>query len=455
MTRIWRLGLTALLILLSLALALPAGTQGGIQVTQNAYEYAFRDHITFRLAVSSDSEIIEITLFARISGESGRQRDEPEFEPGKSVSAEVVWDEMAEDTYRPPGVTVRYWWKIQDAAGNEFKTDPVTFVYMDDRHSWQVLENEDVALYWYRGDDSLGNTLFERAVQAIEQISNELGVEVEDKLKIFIYGSYGDLRAALSEGSHEWVGGTSFTDYAIVAAGVAPDNLDYGLRVVPHELTHAVIAQMMEPPFGQLPHWMDEGLATHYEGSITSDERAALQEAIEKNSLLSIRSLASNFPEDYDLAILSYAESNSVIEFIFEVYGNETMTQLLEVFAVGAHQDDGFIEVLGFDVDSLEDEWRAFIGAPLREGVTRATPVPMETPEVATATPLSEPTATSQAVVIATDTPLPRPTATLREPQKETSTPESEPLTGLWCLSPLPGAALLGLFLLFRPQASR
>lgn len=474
MTKTWRLGLTFLLlilsVLLSLAFSSPAGAQSGIQVTLNEYEYVFREHITFHLEANSESEITEIVLSARVSGESGRQRDEPEFEPGESVSVEVIWDEMAEDSYRPPGVEIEYWWKIKDAAGNELKTEPVTFVYMDDGHLWQMLENEAVALYWYKGDGNFGQALFDRATQAIEQISTELGVEVENRIKIFIYGTYDDLRASLGEGSHQWVGGTSFTDYAVVAAGVAPSNLSYGLRVVPHELTHAVIAQMMEPPFGCLPHWMDEGLAMHYEGPMTLDERTALQKAIENNSLLSIRSLASNFPEDYEQAILSYAESNSVIEFIFEVYGNEAMARLLEVFAVGAYQDDGFLQVLGFDVDGLEDEWREYIGAPPREGVTRATPVPLptqtftpapptatvqirptpgplETPETATATPLPEPTATSQTVVVATGTPPPPPTATV--------TPEAEPekrSQKLCGLSLLPGVALLGLFLLFRPR---
>jgi hypothetical protein len=296
----------------------------------------------------------------------------------------------------------------------------------------------------------LGSTLYDRAIQAADQISAELGVDIEDKLKIFVYGTFEDLRASLAEGSHEWVGGISFADYGIVAAGVAPNNLDYGLRVVPHELTHTVIAQMMEPPFGQLPHWMNEGLAMHYEGPMTADEEFALEKAVEGDSLLSIRSLASNFPEDPDLATLSYAESNSAVEFIFQVYGNETMAHLLEVFAVGAHQDDGFREVLGFDVDGLEDQWRAHIGAPPREGVTRATPVPRptlappETPKAVTATPLPEPTAT-QEVTVATDTPAPQ--------RMATATPEPEPLTGLWCPSLLPGLALLGLFLLFRPRS--
>ena len=176
-----------LIVLLSLTFSLPAGAQGGIQATLNEYEYAFRDHITFRVEASSEAEIAEITLFVRVSGESGRQRDKPDFEPSRSISAEIVWDKMAEDQYRPPGVTIKYWWQLKDVAGNELKTEPVTFVYMDDKHPWQVLENEDLALYWYEGGDSLGSTLIERAVQALEQISSELGVKVEDQLKSAIH----------------------------------------------------------------------------------------------------------------------------------------------------------------------------------------------------------------------------------------------------------------------------
>ncbi|OQY19868.1 MAG: hypothetical protein B6I34_09135 [Anaerolineaceae bacterium 4572_32.1] len=442
MTRIWRLGLVLLFVAFSLTFSSPVGAQNSIQVTLNEHEYAFREHITFRLEASSETKITEITLFVRIGGESGRQRDLPDFEPAQSVLTEIVWDEMAEDSYRPPGVVIKYWWKIEDAAGNTLKTEPNTFTYLDDKHSWQVLENEDIALYWYRGDDSLGSTLFERAVEAIDQISTELGVEVEDKIKIFVYGTYDDLRASLGEGSHQWVGGTSFTDYAVIAAGVAPSNIAYGLRVIPHELTHAVIAQMMEPPFGQLPHWMDEGLAMHYEGPMTGDETVMLQKAIADDSLLSIRSLSSNFPQDYEQAILSYAESNSVIEYIFEVQGNEAMARLLEVFAVGAHQDDAFIEVLGFDVDGLEDRWREHIGAPPRKGATYATPIPLPTK---TFTPA--PAGTSES-----GSPSPQPTLLSVVTPAPTATFLPEPSKKLCCLGLLPGAALFGLFLLFRPR---
>ncbi|MFZ5915875.1 MAG: peptidase MA family metallohydrolase [Chloroflexota bacterium] len=438
-----RLMLIALLFVLSLGLPTAVVAQGDIQVLRNEHTYVFRDHITFRLEARSAAEISAITLSVRVSGESGRQRDEPEFTPGQAVSVEVVWDEMAEDTYRPPGVEIRFWWDIEDAAGHTLRTEPITFVYMDDQHPWRVLENEQVALYWYAGDDSLGSSLFERAVQAVDQIAAELGVEVEDQVKIFIYGTYDALRASLGEGSHEWVGGISFTDYAIIAIGVEPGNISYGLRVIPHELSHAVIAQMMEPPFGKLPHWMDEGLAVHYEGSLTGDEQSALAMAIKNNTLLSIRSLASNFPEDSRLATLAYAQSNSVIEYILKVYGNQTMAQLLEVFAVGAHQDDGFMQVLGIDVDGLEDEWRAYIGAPPREGATRATPLPSPTPLAGLASPSATPSTTVA--------PTPQPAAAATATVAPTPTPVTES-GGTGCASPLAGLILVGLALIGWPR---
>jgi hypothetical protein len=449
MGKSWKLGLLLPFLILSLCFPLPAVAQGGIRVTRNEHAYTFRDRIAFRLEAEAEAEISAVTLFVRVSGEAGRQRDEPEFEPGKTVSVEVAWEEMEEEAYRPPGVEIAYWWVLEDAAGNRHETDPVAFVYMDDQHPWQVLENEALALYWYSGDQGFGRALFERADQAMDQISTELGVQLEDTIRIFIYGSYADLRASLGEGSHEWVGGISFTDYGIIAVGAAPDNVAYGLRVIPHELSHAAIAQMMAPPFGKLPHWMDEGLAMHYEGALTGGEQAALEAAIQNDALLSIRSLASNFPEDSDLAVLSYAESSSVVEYLFEVYGSETVARLLEVFAVGAHQDDGFMKVLGIDVDGLEDEWRAHIGAPPRQGETRATPVlptatPVPRPTRAATDTTAPPTATPQAVAAATETPAPATPAT--------TVPQAEPAGGPWCPSPLAVAALLGLVWLVRPQ---
>ncbi|NIO71368.1 MAG: peptidase MA domain-containing protein, partial [Anaerolineae bacterium] len=60
----------------------------------------------------------------------------------------------------------------------------------------------------------------------------------------------------------------------------------------------------------------------------------------ESNTLISVRSLSSSFSADSDLASLSYAESYSLVEFILDQYGEEKMTQLIDIFTEGAYYDD-------------------------------------------------------------------------------------------------------------------
>ncbi len=374
----------------------PADAQGGIAIQDSGHEFTFRERIVFHLDASSDSEINEVTLVYQVQTTRRPSTTDayPEFTPGTTVHAEYDLDMRAQH-YLPPGVDISYYWRVRDAAGQELETEPVVFTYDDNIHEWKELSNDRVALYWYRGSDDFGQTLFDRAVESLDNIERDLGVTVTRRIKLYVYGTYDDLGAALEEGAQEWTGGRSFSaaGYPITLIGIAPTNLDWGLEAITHELTHAVIAQKMIPPFGGLPHWMDEGLAVYYQ-SVSPYEEAALEQAISNNTLLSIRSLNSNFPTDRAVVDLAYAESWSVVNFMFEQYGKEKVAELIEVFSVGAHQDDGLMEVLGFDVDGLEDEWRQYIGAPPREGASvEATLMPQqETPAVSTPLPVSSPT---------------------------------------------------------------
>jgi len=357
--------------------------QEGIVVQDSGHEFTFRERIVFYLDASSDSEIEEVLLVYQVltTRRPATTEVSPEFTPGTAIHAEYDLDMRAQH-YLPPGVDIQYHWLVRNAAGHELETEPVLFTYDDNTHEWRELSNERIALYWYRGSDDFGQTLFDHAVQKLDNIEDDLNVTVKHRIKIYVYGTYDDLRAALEEGAHEWTGGRSFSGagFPLILIGIAPNNLDWGLQAIAHELTHAIIAQKMMPPFGGLPHWMDEGLAMYYQGGLSLAEQSTLDRAIQNNTLLSIRSLNSNFPTDRALADLAYAESWSVVNFLFEHYGKEKVAQLIEVFSVGAHQDDGVMEVLGFDVDGLEDEWRQYIGAqPRQQDLAVGTP-PQSTP---------------------------------------------------------------------------
>jgi hypothetical protein len=348
--------------------SVPAAAQdGGIWVEGQSVESAFRDHITFEIAVTSDEPIESIQLLYKIEsiGLSVTSRGDAEFGPGADVRATFVVDQ--EKDYFPPGSELEYWWKITDVTGETLTTDHETFTYFDERQDWKSLSNDRIALYWYRGADDFGEALFDRTNATLDQIEREAGVQVSMPIKIFIYGSHVDLMDAIDVGAQEWTGGLAFTEQGVIVLGVGPGDLDFALVALPHELTHLVIHQATDNPFGDLPTWLDEGLAVYMSGELDASWRG-YRELVKKrarnDALISLQTLSSNFPADPEAASQSYAQSGIIVEYIIDSFGTDTMNDLLDIFAEGSTYDDALTQVLGLDTWELDNAWRQSIGAP-------------------------------------------------------------------------------------------
>jgi hypothetical protein len=325
-------------------------------VELSQHEVQFRDHILFQLVARGDAEVEEVTLFYRVADQSTVNHASPEFDSGTRVEAEYTWDLSSGGL--PPGVHIAYWWGIADGEGHTLESEPQSILYTDERYDWRTVSSEELALYWYRGDDGFGQALFDKAMESLGSLSRNAGVEVSHQVKVFIYGSHSDLLGAIAEGAKDWTGGQAFADVGVVVIGVAPGNLAWGQRAVAHELSHLVIHQVVDTPLGGLPRWLDEGLAMYTEGELEPSYQRALDQAIRDDRLITVRSLSSSLPADSELAHLSYAQSHRLVEFIIEEHGRETMADLLQVFADGAHYDDALQEVLGLDSDELDTAWR-------------------------------------------------------------------------------------------------
>jgi len=346
-----------------------------IWVESNRHEVAFRDHIRFQLTVRGETDIEEVTLFYRVADQPAVTHVSPEFTIGDRVTAEYTWD--LTDGPLPPGVQVTYWWRVSDGEGHTLETDPQSLLYTDDRYDWHTLSSGQLSLYWYRGDEHFGRALFDKAQEALDTLGREMGVTVTRPVKVFIYGSHADLLGAIAEGAKEWTGGQAFPEVGVVVIGVSPTDLAWGQRAVAHELTHLVVHQMIDTPLGELPRWLDEGLAMYAEGELEPSYQRALAQAVREGHLITLRSLSSSFPTDSKLAHLSYAQSYSLVEFILEEHGREAMSQLLRIFAEGAYQDDALKEALGLDVEGLDAAWRKWVEARLLPHRS-ATPLPLQ-----------------------------------------------------------------------------
>ena len=337
--------------------------QDEITVISSDAQAQFPTAITFCLEAEATTEIADIDLEYRPSRRSlipVSCRVDVDFTPGQRVAASWTWD-MLETGGLPPGTEIDYWWLIEDAAGHKIETSSSTIKFKDLSHDWQSLASDQVTILWYKGDLSFAHQLLDAADEALERLAGEVGVALEQPVKIYIYASSGDLQGALVY-PQEWTGGVAFSDYSTIVIGVSPGDLTWGKRAIAHELGHLVVHQEVFSSYGDLPTWLDEGLAMDAEGELRSDLQGMLNEAIAHDALFSVRTIASSFPTDPDEAKLSYAESYSLVQFLIDNYGSDEILALLDVFKEGSTYDDALLEVYGFDMDGLNALWRESLG---------------------------------------------------------------------------------------------
>lgn len=335
-----------------------------IQIIDQDIKSRFRVAINAELTAKHEIEITNVEFFYRVIGGIATSRNVANFEPGQTVKASFSINQNL--IYLPPGTEIEYWWRLTDAEDNVLKTEPEIYLYLDNRYDFKTLSNDRLTLYWYNGNRSFGEALFEQAVRALDRLETDVGVYIERPIKIFIYGTHADLLDALSIGAREWTGGVAFTDQGVVVIGIEPDNLDWGLYAMTHEMTHLVIHQATDNPYGDLPTWLNEGLAVYNEDPDNLDPRyqEILTEAIATDGLFTLRSLSSSFPADHEEASLAYGQSGAIVHFMIDTYGPEAMAKLLEIFSEGAVYDKALTEALDVDTWDLDNAFRASLGLP-------------------------------------------------------------------------------------------
>ena len=338
--------------------------ESGITVTASDVDVDFPSRAVFTVEAEGYVDIVDVRLCYRVDRMNYAEvvsEGWADFTPANRIEANWVWDMT--NASLPPGAEVTYWWVIEDDDGNRVETSPKTMHFDDSRFSWHnltgtVYEGGGMTLFWYAGGDSFARALLDACEAGLAKLSQEIGAYPEKPIKIYVYASTTDLRGAMVF-SQEWTGGVAFMDFGIIAIGIPSSELEWGRKALVHELTHLVVRQATFGPYGQLPLWLDEGLATYNEGELDPALRSSLDKAILEGTLISVRSLCSPFSAYPEKARLSYAESHSLVEYLLDSYGQDKMLDVLTSLKLGNTYDEALTAAYGFDIDGLDARWRA------------------------------------------------------------------------------------------------
>ncbi|MDQ3929187.1 MAG: peptidase MA family metallohydrolase [Chloroflexota bacterium] len=354
-----------------------------VLVEEQSVEADFPESVEFRLQASG-FETARAELNYWLVGDpvtAGMQADVEEVTstPDLSVTLDLTTD------YVPPGTELEYYWTLTDQEGNIAETPAETFKLVDDRYQWRSRTDAKgrVTVNWYDGGEGFGWTLLGEATGALDRLEKDIDAGLTRPAEVWVYASQDDLLDALPRNIPEWVGGKAFPPLALVMVAIPDDEYaEYEIqRTVPHELSHLVLYQATRNPYNTPPAWLDEGLAVYNQEFHDPTEEDALREAAGRGGIVPLKALSGSFGADEESAMLAYAQSHSVVEFLLtdSRYGPDKLARTVAAFREGVTYDEALLAGVGATVDEIDEQWRASLPyeviEPLDTDIVAASPL--------------------------------------------------------------------------------
>jgi hypothetical protein len=394
--------------------------------------------VTFTVEAESDSEIrvleLEYGLTGRDCTPDVNIAVPEDFSPGEYIDLEWTWRVSATGNL-PPGTKIWWDWRLEDAEGNEIRTEKEWVTWIDSVHNWKTMASENILLHYYRGSEDYNREYMEAAETAREILREDIGTWPTAEINIFIYGSNKDMKDALVK-EPEWIGGLSFgQNQRTIMIGIGRGEEEWGKSTISHELAHTVVDSIMGGCYASIPLWLNEGIAMEAEQFLDDDFTEALEDAIYYDTLFTLQEISYTYQYVDGDPTLTYAESHSATQYVIAEYGGGKIFQLLKRLGKGYTYDNALLYAFGVDMYELENDWRASIGAD---------PAPERTVVEFTETPQATLPLAVPPLTVSTPTPMPElpPTATTEAPA-----PQANGFAGLmespWNIAILCGFGLL------------
>ncbi|MFH1675352.1 MAG: tetratricopeptide repeat protein [Pseudomonadota bacterium] len=141
------------------------------------------------------------------------------------------------------------------------------------------------------------------------------------------------------------------------------------LRVVLiHEYMHFVIDSVI-PEGVHVPWWLHEGIAQYESQNLTLNFEALMAEMAVCDSFIPIQILEKGIQdiESKELSQLAYAQAYSMVDYLFDKYGRDTIKIVMRDLSRGTPVAEA-CKKIGIEYDTLEADWRVWLESRLKRG---------------------------------------------------------------------------------------
>ena len=124
-------------------------------------------------------------------------------------------------------------------------------------------------------------------------------------------------------------------------------------QVLDHEIVHILLGRAFA--HYPVPRWLQEGVAQVVAGEYTPSKVQQLGTFAEPMSFLE---LAKGFPADALRARMAYAQSASLVAYLFQEHGTQSLQILIEEMSQGRELDVALVRATGMTPQELDVAWR-------------------------------------------------------------------------------------------------
>ena len=238
-------------------------------------------------------------------------------------------------------------------------------------HHWSIYSTEHFEVFYDQDCRILGKKAAEYAEKAFIETSRLFDYVPKNKIPLFVYGTPLEFQETNVTPQYlpEGVGGFTevFKNRIVVPMSGSYHELD---KVINHELTHAFQYDLI---YGEgwrsvnlfkavlVPTWMMEGMAEWNAQHWESQGEMVLRDALLSDQVKPLNLLESF--DHFEQVYMAYKESQSILEYVSQVYGSEKVGLLMKRMAGNQPPNTAVKSVLGISLDELYDNWHFFIKA--------------------------------------------------------------------------------------------
>ncbi len=311
--------------------------------------------VEYVLKISSSAGEIERAQVTFWTNEGTPTRNSLEWDPDRK--AFVYFDRM----FMPPWFEIHYRFRAADSAGNIYETAEQVAEYADHTRQWMRRENDEIIVLMFGARESLIDELFTSASQAIDRLEDAFGFTLDYRPYVVVMPDQASFQE-WQEYPEEYLAGQTYSALGYTIQTLQWGEQDLIYTTVPHELTHIFQGFIAEAT--DIPNWFIEGNATYFEPVQQYDYEARVRAIATSPDFPTLQAdISLEFPGPDGRNRLAYDVGYTFMKYWIETYGIESHRIFWQA-QVTMNFRDAMAFATGRSFTDLENEWRAYIGAP-------------------------------------------------------------------------------------------